>query len=108
MAQKHSVYSIFDLQKFALEDSNGNLRIVFTTNLYTLVMSETINIICPYEITHVSTKPYGEFEKRIWVTNMPYMKYQELLCTIFDQLELVEEEYYEDIKLERQKDIIMK
>lgn len=101
MSQKHSVYSIFDLQKFALEHSNGNLRIFFTTDDYTLVMSEVINVISPYEVTSVSVKPYGNFEKHTWDTDMPYMKYQELLCDILDHLEKVEEEYYEEMAKEQ-------
>lgn len=101
MAQKHSVYSIFDLQHFAVESSEGNLRIIFTTDLHTLSMSETINVIAPYEITQVKTKPHGDFEKHIWDTDMPYMKYVELLCNVLDHLDKVEEEYYQEIVREQ-------
>ncbi len=92
-----------------METSEGNLRIVHTTDLYTLVMTEVINVISPYEITNIAVKPHGIFEKHIWDTDMPYMKYAELLCSILDHLEQVEEEYYEELvsELEANKEVLM-
>ncbi len=109
MSNKRTISSIFDLQDFAMETSQGNLRIVHTTDLHTLVLSEVINVIAPYEITNIALKPYGIFEKHIWDTDMPYMKYAELLCAIFDHLEQVEEEYYNELvsELEAPQEVLM-
>jgi 2',3'-cyclic-nucleotide 2'-phosphodiesterase (5'-nucleotidase family) len=104
MSNKRSICSIFDLQDFAVENSEGNLRIVHTTDLHTLVMTEVINIISPYEITNIAVKPYGNYEKLIWDTDLPYIKYSELLCAIFDHLDQVEEEYYDELIAEYEAD----
>jgi hypothetical protein len=92
-----------------METSQGNLRIVHTTDLHTLVLSEVIKVISPYEITNIAVKPHGIFEKHIWDTDMPYMKYAELLCAIFDHLEQVEEEYYDELvsELEAPQEVLM-
>ncbi len=100
MSNKRTISSIFDLQDFAMETSQGNLRIVHTTDLHILVLSEVINVIAPYEITNIAVKPNGNYEKHIWDTDMPYMKYAELLCSILDHLEQVEEEYYDELVAE--------
>lgn len=73
-----------------------NLRIYFCTDLYTLAMTQVMNVIEPYKIINVSVKQHGVFEKHNWETDMPYIKYQELLCEMIDRIELADKEYYED------------
>jgi hypothetical protein len=104
MSNKRSICSIFDLQDFAFENSEGNLRIVHTTDIRILMMTEVINVIAPYEITNIAVKPNGNYEKHIWDTDMPYMKYAELLCAIFDHLDQDEEEYYDALVEDYEKE----